>query len=321
MMKGKAWLFLTAAALLAVVAAGGFWVFDRAAAEAEVPGVVAANGRLEVRQVRVSSATGGRVLHLRRREGEAAQAGDTLAVLDSRRQSAAVAALEAAAAAADQGVVAAEQRALALESQLALARVEARRYRRLFERDAAPRQAAERAEATLAQLENEVPAAHAAHQLAVEQAAIAQAQVEGARAELDEAVVTAPVGGVVSEILVRQGEVAGPAFPIVGIRTSGDVVLRVYLPLVDAERVRPGAPARIRVDAFTSRVFEGAVESVASESEFTPRDIHMPDERTTLVYEVVVRVRDDEGALKDGFPADVRIRWDDAAAWPAKEPW
>lgn len=321
MMKGKAWLFVTAAVILAGAGAGAVWVYDTATAEAAVPGLVTANGRLEVRQIHVSSAAGGRVMNLRIREGEAVHAGDTLAVLDSRRQRAAVAGMEAAAAAANQGSVGAERRALALESQLALARVEARRYRRLFERDAAPRQAAERAEAAFAQLENELAAAQSGHGLAVEQANLGRARLEGARAELDEAIVTAPAHGTVSQILVRQGEVAAPGFPIMGLRTTGDVVLRVYLPLVDAERVRPGAPARIHVDAFPDRAFEGAVERVASEAEFTPRDIHMPDERTTLVYEVTVRIRDDGGVLKDGFPADAWIRWDDGASWPGEAPW
>jgi HlyD family secretion protein len=85
--------------------------------------------------------------------------------------------------------------------------------------------------------------------------------------------------------------------------------------------VAPGSDARIYVDAYPERVFEASVERIADEAEFTPRDIHMPDERSSLVYEVVLRVIDPEGALKDGFPADAWIRWDDSEAWPDHAPW
>ncbi len=243
-MRARPWLVVTALVFLAGAVAGLIWILDTAAAEAAEPGLVAANGRLDIRHVRVSAATGGRVLEMRAVEGVAVSAGDTLALLDARSQGAAVAALRAAVSAAEEGVIAADRRALALESQLSLARLEARRYRRLFERDAAPRQAAERAEAAVAQLENELAAARAARALAAEQASVGRAQLRGARVELDETIVQAPSEGVVSEILVHEGEMAAAGLPILVLLRPSDVVLRVYLPLVDAERVRPGESLR-----------------------------------------------------------------------------
>lgn len=307
--------------VLSVVMAAGVWIYDDAAADVGDPGILAASGRLEIREVGVASATGGRLVRLRTREGRPVRGGDTLAVMDRRRQEAAVAAARAGLAAARSGVVAAERQADALESQLELARVEARRYRRLLERDAAPRQAMEQAEGAVEQLESQLRAARAAGSLARDRADAERARLRAAEIQLEETAVVAPVAGVVSEVLTRQGEMAAPGYPVVSIRRTGEVRLKVYLPLETAGQIQVGDSARVFVDAFPDRRFTGVVASIASEAEFTPRDIHMPDERTTLVYEVTLDVADPDGALKDGFPADAHIRSDPAASWPESAPW
>lgn len=317
-MRGKSWVALLGLVVLSSAVVGGFWVYDSAASSDGSRGAIAANGRLEIREVRVSSAAGGRVVSLRVREGDRVAPGDTLALLDRRGPDAAVAAARAAVAAAEKGVLAAGRRAGALESQLELARIEARRYRRLYERDAAPRQAAEQAEAALERLENESRAATAAVALAREQEGVARAQLKGTEVQLEETAVVAPVEGTVSSILVREGEIAAPGWPVLELRRTGDAWLNVYLPLIQAEGVKPGTPARVYLDAFPDRPFDAAVERVASEAEFTPRDIHMPDERTTLVFEVGLRIDDPEGVLKDGFPADARILRNDGAPSPER---
>lgn len=320
-MKGRSWAMIVGIVAVSVVAAGGLWVYDSAAATADPAGVVAANGRIEIEEVRVGPGTGGRVERIVHPEGHRIEPGDTLALLDRRAAEAHVMGARSAVAAARTGVVAAEGRARALESQLELARVEARRYRRLYDRDASPRQAAEQAEAALARLENETRAARAGGSMAEDQVSLALARLDAALFELDETVLRSPAAGVVSQVLVRQGEIAAPGWPVLAVRLAGEARLKVYLPVGAAGRVAPGSDARIYVDAYPERVFEGSVERIADEAEFTPRDIHMPDERSSLVYEVVLRVIDADGALKDGFPADAWIRWDGSEAWPDRAPW
>lgn len=320
-MRGRSWIIIIGIVAISVLAAGGLWVYDSAAGASDPAGIVAANGRIEIEEVRLAPGTGGRVERILHPEGHRVGLGDTLALLDRRAAEAGVAGAASAVAAARAGVVAAEQRTRALESQLELARVEAQRYRRLYERDAAPRQAAEQAEAAFAQLENETRAAQAGRSLAEEEVGLALARLDAARLELDETALVSPAAGVVSKVLVRQGEMAAPGWPVVALRRAGEARLRVYLPVEGAGRVGPGSAARIYVKAYPERVFQGSVERVASEAEFTPRDIHMPDERSSLVYEVVLRVVDPDGALKDGFPADAWIRWDDSEPWPDRAPW
>ncbi len=254
-------------------------------------------------------------------EGDPVVAGQLIAVIDRRVEHAALLGARAKARAAEAHARAADRTSAALVRELAFARTEARRYGELYERDAGPRQAAERAEATVRRIEEELRTAREAHAVALEQVAAARAEVEAIDVRHGESEVVAPVPGVVQHELVRTGEMVAAGTPLVALVRLEDVKLRVYVPLIDAERIRPGAQARVYLDAFPDRFFPATVERVASQAEFTPKDVHTPDERTTLVFAVDVRIPNPDGHLKDGIPADIYIRWDPSSAWPERRPW
>lgn len=320
-MRNRIWLVLVGLMALAGAGALGWWAYDRSRGDAVSPGFVAANGRLEAQDVRVAATTGGRILQLAVREGDVLTAGQLVAVIDRRAPEALTSGAHASAAAAEDAVRAADGRIAALESQLALARTNAQRYRRLGAQRAVAQQVVDQAEATLEQLDNEVRAARAAKALATRQAEAARAQASAAHVQLDETRVTSPVNGTVEDEVARSGEVIAAGAPIVRVRRTDDITLKVYLPIEEAEQVAPGMEARVYLDAFPDSAFPGTVVRIANEAEFTPKDVHMPDDRTTLVYAVDIRLPNPDRIMKDGFPADAYIRRDRAAPWPARRPW
>lgn len=320
-MKDKLWIVLLSAALIGGGTAVGWWAYDRARGDALPAGIIAASGRIEARVVRVSAATAGRLLSLAVRAGDRVRRGQVIAQLDNRAPQALSSAAEAGVSAAEQNVAASGERIAALESQLALAEIEAERYRRLFSRDAAPRQAVDRAEATLAQLRKEVGAARAARELARHQSHAAREQTRATSVQLGESTVLAPVDGVVEDELLREGEMVAPGVPILVIRRVDETTVKVYLPIAQAQQVRAGMEARAYLESLGNRAFPGTVDRVATDAEFTPKDVHMPDDRATLVFAVEIRFPNADGTLKDGFPADVYIRTDPEVAWPARAPW
>jgi HlyD family secretion protein len=247
--------------------------------------------------------------------------GQLVAELDRRDEEAAVNAARAALAAAEAGALTVRRQIAGLEARAEFARTEAARYRRLFERDAAPREAVEKAETMLKSVESELRAARASYTLALRRVEAAQAQLDAAEVRLSETTVSSPVAGVVTAELARAGETVGPGMPLVEIMAAEDMKLRVFLPLNEATRVTVGSPARVYLDAYPDRFFTGVVERIANRAEFTPKDVHMPDERATLVVAVEIRLPNPDGSLKDGFPADVYIRWDPQSPWPERRPW
>jgi HlyD family secretion protein len=68
-------------------------------------------------------------------------------------------------------------------------------------------------------------------------------------------------------------------------------------------------PARVYTDAFPKRYFTAAVSEISQQAEFTPRDIHMKDERVKLVFAVKLAIHNPQGILKPGMPVDARLRW------------
>jgi HlyD family secretion protein len=68
-----------------------------------------------------------------------------------------------------------------------------------------------------------------------------------------------------------------------------------------------GQPARIRTDSYPDSAFQGRVTFIASEAEFTPRNVQTRSDRDRLVYPVEVRVEDPEGLLLPGMPVDIAL--------------
>ena len=67
----------------------------------------------------------------------------------------------------------------------------------------------------------------------------------------------------------------------------------------------PGQTVQGRVDTYPNRDFEGTVLRMANEAEFTPTNVQTKEDRTRLVYAVVISLENPELALKPGMIADV----------------
>ena len=103
------------------------------------------------------------------------------------------------------------------------------------------------------------------------------------------------------------GETANPGVAILTLMDPTDMWLRAYVSETDLGRVRLGQPATISVDAFPGRSFAGTISEIASEAEFTPKNVQTKKERVNLVFRVKIAVRDAGGVLKPGMPADAQL--------------
>jgi HlyD family secretion protein len=163
-------------------------------------------------------------------------------------------------------------------------------------------------------------AAHLQEAITAVESARARMQTEEAnlalaRANLQDTRVEAPFDGTVLERLVEAGEIVAPGTPIVTFMDMAKLYVKVYVPELDIAKVKLGEEARIYADGFPGRYFGADVARVSQQAEFTPRDIHMPDERTKLVFAVKLAIRDSEGILKPGMPVDARIHWQAGSPW------
>lgn len=135
----------------------------------------------------------------------------------------------------------------------------------------------------------------------------ARAALALARARLAETRLDSPLTGIVLRKSMEVGETVTPGVPILTLMNPNDMWLRAYVSETDLGRIRLGQAATLTVDAFPSRTFAGVISEVASEAEFTPKNVQTKKERVNLVYRVKIAVRNTEGVLKPGMPADAQI--------------
>jgi HlyD family secretion protein len=96
-----------------------------------------------------------------------------------------------------------------------------------------------------------------------------------------------------------------------------DVTLAVFLPTAEAGRARVGAEARVVLDAHPGTPLPARVSFVASEAQFTPKEVETESERRKLSFRVEVRIEGNRGVpLNAGTPGVVWIRLEETAPWP-----
>jgi HlyD family secretion protein len=138
----------------------------------------------------------------------------------------------------------------------------------------------------------------------VNEAAAARQQAEARRREMR---IVAPISGVVLRKNLEVGETANPGVPILTLIDPMDLWLRAYVPETEVGRIKVGQRARVKIDAFPNRHFDARLSEIASEAEFTPKNVQTQKERVNLVFRVKIRIDNPEGLLKPGLPADAEI--------------
>ena len=75
----------------------------------------------------------------------------------------------------------------------------------------------------------------------------------------------------------------------------------------DLGRVKLGTEVRVTTDSFPGKTYTGRISFIASDAEFTPKQIQTQEERVKLVYRVKIDLDNPAGELKSNMPADAEI--------------
>ena len=285
------------------------------------------SGTVECTQVQMASQVAGRILKLPLREGDSVRAGDLVAQLDPRdyelKLQEAKAGLAQAQAQLDlmaagsryEDVQRAREQVREAEAVAGAARADSNRIERVYTRDSATKKqmddAATQAERSDAALNSaRLNLAKLLHGNRQEEIRVAQAQVEVARArvaQMEKAVadcaVRSPLDGILTVRSREEGEMVSAGSPIATVSRLDEVWLSVYIPETRLASVVIAQPAVVRVDG-DSHSYTGTVTFIASEAEFTPRNVQTRDDRAKLVYRVKITLSNPNRRFKPGMPAD-----------------
>jgi HlyD family secretion protein len=143
------------------------------------------------------------------------------------------------------------------------------------------------------------------------QIAQARAQVGVIDAIIADGTVTAPLNGIILEKSAEIGEVVAAGTTIATLGNISKPWLRGYIREQDHGRVKLGMKARITTDSYPDKVYEGRLSYIASEAEFTPKQIQTPEERVKLVYRIKIEADNPQQELKLNMPASAEILLDE----------
>lgn len=126
-----------------------------------------------------------------------------------------------------------------------------------------------------------------------------------AQQRLDEARVTAPVAGTIIAKPVSLGQVIQSATSVMGGGTTlvimadlSRVQMRAFMNETDIGKINPGQEARVVVDAFPNRVFNGAVEKVEPQAVI---------QQSVTMFPVIISLPNNERLLLPGMNGEVSV--------------
>jgi HlyD family secretion protein len=251
----------------------------------------AVSGTIEVDEVHVGPRSGGRVEKIFAWEGDTLRAGQPIVQLEATE-------LQARRDLATAQINTAIHDADAQQAQLDFLRDDAKRQQDLLKRKVVSPSDSERAVSAARAQEKNVEAA----KMRVVQA---RAQLGDIDAQLAEMQVIAPTDSILEVLLVKIGDVLPANREVATLLLPQHLWVRVFVPEPWLGLIKVGDHVRVRVDSFPNKDFDGVVEQVNRQAEFTPRNVQTVEDRIRQVFGVKVRLPNNDDRLRAGMAADV----------------
>ena len=271
-----------------------------------------ATGTFEAVTVTISAQSTGRIVSFNAAEGDKLNAGDAVCSIDSM------------ALLLQRNTLLQQQKALlagkpdqarqlaALKEQIAKQHKEISRLQALTADNAVPLKQLEDAQSNLAILQSQYDAMLSS--LSKSSAsidgnvAVITTQLDQVDYNIDQCNVTTPVAGTVLAQYARTGEFVSAGKPLVKIADTDNMYMRAYVTSDQLSAITIGRKVKVWADfgADERYPYEGTVTWIASESEFTPKNIQTKNSRANLVYAVKIAVKGDD-RLKIGLYGEVEF--------------
>lgn len=293
----KKGIFLSAVFLL--VACGGKQDFD-------------ATGTFEATEVTLSAETTGRLLTLASEEGMLVHEGEVLAVVDTAALHLQLQQLRTQQLALLKSRPDIGKQVASLRSQIVKQEREVACVENLVKDNAATRKQLDDAQTQLGVLRNQLDATLSqlgSSSEAIEQnAAAMEWQIKQVALQLERSTLKAPMDGMVLATWLHPGEMAVAGRPLLKVADLDHIYLRAYFTSDQLSKVNLGQKVTVTADFGGDERYdyEGTVTWIASESEFTPKNIQTRSSRANLVYAVKIAVVND-GRLKVGVYGEVKL--------------
>ncbi len=133
------------------------------------------------------------------------------------------------------------------------------------------------------------------------------AREEEIKANIDYLNLVSPIDGIVTARPVEPGTVVGVGARLLALIDLDKVYLRGFVPEAQIGMIRVGDTAKIFLDSFPDKSFEGEVIEIDPVASFTPQNIYFKEDRVKQVFGIKIGVKSPGRFAKPGMPADAYI--------------
>lgn len=272
-----------------------------------------ASGFFEATEVTLSAESAGQILILDAEEGDSITSGTMIALIDTVPLH-----LERLQLIGQRNVTATQRPDIATQlaatrAELSKQQTERRRIENLLAAGAATTKQLDDINSAIKVLQDRLAAQESTLSKSASQADRAIDVIDLQIARLDDRInrckVIAPISGTVITKFCEAGEYAAPGKPILKLADLNKMKLTAYFTSEQLADLKVGQNVTVLANYGGDKVKEypGHIISIASESEFTPKNIQTQDSRSNLVYAVKIAVDNTDGTLKIGSFGNVRL--------------
>ncbi len=307
------------AALVAAGGVGGYLYYQRQQlpeVEVEVisrrnlEALVSASGKVQPKKlVNISADTVGRVTKLSVEEGDAVKKGQFLLQIDPEILESAVELSEAGLAAGREAVQSTRVLVETARANLDLAEQNIARLERLRRDELISQEVLDRAEAELKVRRSELEARETEVRAQEQRLEQEVAALRSARHNLSKVTLDSPMDGLVSRLNIEEGETVlvgtmnNPGTVLLTVADMSVVQAELEVDETDIIDVALGQPARVTIDAFPDREFNGRVTKIGSSS----LEAQMLQQRQATMFEAEVTLDGEVPDARPGFSCTADI--------------
>jgi len=272
----------------------------------------AASGNFEATDVTISAETSGKILEFDLEEGDTLQANQFIALIDTAQLHYQREQLKFQHSATDASRPDIELQLAASRRELEKQQRERQRIENLLADGAATSKQLDDINAAISMITDRIAAQESTlrnSSVSISESGSAiQSQTERIADQIADCYVTSPINGTVLTKYCERGEYAVLGKPLLKIADLSKIYLRAYFTSEQLADIKLGQKVTVVANFGGDKLYEypGTITWIASESEFTPKNIQTQDSRSNLVYAVKIAVKND-GRLKIGGYGNVKL--------------
>jgi HlyD family secretion protein len=264
-----------------------------------------AYGNFEATEVIVSAETNGRILKFDATEGTELEKNAEIVLIDTIIFHLQKAEIDAGMRSVRTRISSINAQNDILDQQIANLNINIARIENMLKDDAATKKQYDDLTGQVAVLQKQIAANNTQKASVAAELLVYESKKATLNEQVSRSIVKSPLKGTLTEKYSEAGEMTAVGKPLAKIADLSLMKLKVYVSGAQLGSIKIGQECSVRIDDGKAgyNTSKGIISYISGKAEFTPKIIQTKEERVTLVYAVIIDVRND-GTLKSGMPGE-----------------